>query len=102
MAVLASASASVVLFAMLPRMLIGLQHLMHKRDRNRPFANGGGDTLDVAAAHIADRKYTRAARFEEERRACQRPVRGVQFFGRQSGTGLDESLVIERETTAQP
>jgi len=48
---------------------MGLQYLMHKRDRNRPFPNGRGDALDVTPAHIAHRKYTWAARFEQKRRA---------------------------------
>jgi hypothetical protein len=39
-----------------------LKYLMNKRHRDRSFADGRGDALDIAAAHIADGKDTRTAR----------------------------------------
>ena len=56
------------------------KYLVHERDRNRPFANGGCDSLDVAAAHVSNGKDTWPARFEQVRPSCQRPVRLVELL----------------------
>src|SRR5207249_9676155 len=45
--------------------LLLMQHLMHRGDRDRSFANGRGHTLQAPGADIADREYPGAARREQ-------------------------------------
>ena len=79
-----------------------MKHLMNEGDRDRSLADGGRDALDVAAAHVADRKDARTTRFEQIRRPGQRPPRCRQIVLRQLRTGLDESLVVERDAPFEP
>jgi len=56
------------------------KHLMHKGHGNRSFAHGRRDSLDVATAHVADRKDARSVCFEQVRLPCKRPIRARQVF----------------------
>jgi len=42
-----------------------LKDLVNRRHRDRSFADGRGDALDIAAAHIAYGKDTRTARLKQ-------------------------------------
>jgi hypothetical protein len=44
-----------------------MKHLMNKGDGNRSFADGGRDTLNIAAAHVAGREDSGAIRFQQIR-----------------------------------
>ena len=55
-----------------------VKHLVDERHGDGSLADGGGDALDVAAAHVADRKDSGTARFEQVGRPVQRPPRGCQ------------------------
>jgi hypothetical protein len=46
------------------------EHVMNKRDSNRSFTDRRRDSLDVAAAHVSNRKNAGAAGFEQIRRSC--------------------------------
>ena len=48
------------------------QRRVDLRHHRRAFADGGGDPLGRAAAHVADREHARAAGFEGQRRAARR------------------------------
>jgi len=60
-----------------------LKHLMREGDGDRSFADGGRNTLEVAAAHVADRKDAGPARFEQMRRPWERPLRAREIVGRE-------------------
>ena len=47
--------------------LLRPKHLMHKRDGDRPFADGRRHALDVAAPHVADREDARTIGLEQIR-----------------------------------
>jgi len=47
--------------------LLRSKHLMHERDGDRPFADGRGHSLDVAAPRIADREDAGSIRLEQIR-----------------------------------
>src|SRR5438552_1353070 len=78
------------------------QHLMNERDRNRSFADSRGDSLDAARADVADGEDAGPARFEQQRRARERPAGGHEIVVRQIRTGLDETALVERETAIEP
>ena len=71
---------------------------MHERDGNRPFAHSGRHAFHIATAHIADGEDAGSTRFEQVRRARQRPFRGSQFVGPEIRAGFEKPLVVERET----
>src|SRR5437868_9864639 len=75
---------------------------MDERHRARSLADCRRNALDVSAAHVADREDCRQARFEEMRRAAERPLRGGEIVRRKGGTGLDEAAVVEGETALEP
>src|ERR1700732_3953122 len=79
-----------------------LKRLMDERDRDRAFAHGRRDAFDVAAAHVADRKHARKARFEKMRRPRERPVRGGEVLFRQIRPGFDEAVLVESDTAIEP
>src|SRR5262249_10860788 len=66
------------------------KHVMDERDGDRPLADGGRHTLDVAAPHVTNRKDSRAVRFEQVRPACVRPVRR-EIIGREIRPGFHET-----------
>jgi len=78
------------------------QDLVDARNRNRALPDGRRDALGAAAAHVADREDTWQARFEQVRRAAQRPLRGCKLVGGQRRTSLDEPLLIERQAAGEP
>ena len=79
-----------------------MKNLVDERDRDRAFAHCRSDAFDVAPAHVTDRKHCGKARFEEMRRPHERPFRGRQFFRRQVGPRLDESVRVEHHTPPEP
>ena len=83
-------------------LLLFVQDLVDEGDGDRSFADGRRHTLDVACPHVADREHAGQARFEQMRRARQRPMRGGQVVLGQVGPGLDEPLGIERDAAVEP
>ena len=79
-----------------------MKHLMHKRDGNRAFADGGRHALDVAAAHVADREDAGMIRFQQIRRPRQRPSGCRKVLGRQVRTRFDESAPIKCDAAVEP
>src|SRR5512135_139350 len=77
-------------------------YLVHERDRNRSFPDGGGHALDAPRPHIADREYAGQTRFVEVRRAAMRPTRGGQLVLRQVTPRLDESLRVAHDAAIEP
>src|SRR5689334_9426911 len=75
---------------------------MHKRDGDRPFADGRRDALDVAAAHVANREDSGAIRLEQVRGTGEWPFPGPQLLGREIRAGFHESLVVESNTPVEP
>src|SRR5689334_7928229 len=75
---------------------------MNERDSDGAFADGGGHPFDIATSHIAGREDPRLTRFEQMRRPGQRPLRLCEIVACEIGTGLDESLLVERETAREP
>src|SRR5438552_16747714 len=85
----------------LPRIGCSLaKHLMHERDGDRAFTDRGCHALDVAAANVADREDARKARFQKMRLPLEGPTRGVEIFRRTIGFGLDEAVVVERQSVS--
>src|SRR5258706_13866791 len=78
------------------------QDPVHERNRDRAFSDGGGHALDVARAHVADRKNAGKARLQKVGRAGKRPLRGRQIFRREIGSGLDERVLVERDAGLEP
>ena len=76
------------------------QHLVDERDRNRAFADGRRDALDVAAPHVSDGEDAGPAGFEQVRMSCQRPARFAELLGghernldcSEFGAGIPENI----------
>src|SRR5260221_545344 len=73
-----------------------------RRDGYRALTYGGGVALWAAASYTPHRKHTGEARFEQVRRAAERPLRRGELVGGQRRACFDESLVIERQTAGEP
>ena len=72
------------------------QHLVHKLNNHGSFAHCRGDTFHALSPDVANRENSGKARFKQIRGPVQRPA--VLNLG----TGLNESLCVERETTSKP
>ena len=70
---------------------------MDERDRHAAFADGGGDSLDEARAHVAAREDPGHARLEQVRIAVARPVGGGDVVA-----GEDEPALVERDLRREP
>ena len=57
-----------------------VEHLMYKGNRDRALADGRRHALDIAAPDIADREHTGQTRFEEVGRAGEWPTRRSQIL----------------------
>src|SRR6476646_6783398 len=79
-----------------------LQHTVDEGDHDRAFADRRRHPFDAAAANVAYRKHARQAGLQGIRWARQRPARRVEIVRRQIATGLDEALVVERDTALEP
>ena len=66
---------------------------MDEGDGDCALADGGGDALDVAAAHVADRKDSGTARFEQIGRPVQRPRAAARSSCERSGPVLMNPLL---------
>ena len=75
---------------------------MNEGNGDRSLPDRGCYALDVARSDVAYRKYTRAARFEKVRSSREWPFCPRQFVLRQVGSGLNEILLIQGETTVEP
>ena len=75
---------------------------MHKRDGDRPFADGRRHSLDVAAPRIADREDAGSICLEQMRRTRVRPFRSRELLGREVRAGLHKSFVIEGNSSIEP
>ena len=78
-----------------------MKDLVDERDGDGSLADGGGDALDVAAAHVTDRKDSGTARFEQVGRPVQRPSCGYQVLAREIRAGLDEPVTVESDAAAE-
>ena len=67
---------------------------MDLRHHRGPLAHGRSDSLGRAGANVTDRKHTRPAGFERERRA---PLPAAAFRARQH-----EPLVVEGNAAIEP
>src|SRR5258708_16557861 len=79
-----------------------VQNPMDKSNCNRPLADGRRDSLEAAAADIADCKHSRQTGLEQMREPGQRPVCGRQIVSRKIGPRLYEPARVERNTSIQP
>src|SRR4030095_4610688 len=61
-----------------------------------------GHPLDAAGAGVAHHEDARRARLQQIRLTLQRPVARSQLLGADVAASLDESLVVERQATADP
>ena len=52
-----------------------VEHPVYEGDRDRSLTDGRGHALDIASPHVADRKHSGQARFEEMRSPGERPMR---------------------------
>src|SRR5215475_10234552 len=52
-----------------------VKHLMHKRNRDRAFANSGCHALNVAGANVADREYSRQTDLKQIKQTGKQPMR---------------------------
>jgi hypothetical protein len=75
---------------------------MNKRNSNRSFADCGRHSLDVAAAHVANRKDAGAARFEQIWRPCQRPLRVREIVRQEIRACFHEALFVKDDAAVQP
>src|SRR5262245_30695433 len=78
------------------------EHAVHEGNRDRTFSNSRCDALDVAGAHVADRKYARQARFQKKWRPRERPSGGLELVLRNVRSGLDEPIAVDRDASGQP
>ena len=83
------------------RKLLG-QHAMDKRNCDRAFTDGRCHALDVAAPNVAHGEHARTRGFEQIGRALEWPLGNRQIMLRQVWPGLDEALLVERDTAIQP
>src|SRR5438309_4629790 len=75
---------------------------MHERNRNRSFANGRRDALDVTAPDVAGSEYAAQARFEQMRRPRERPASRREVVAGDVASRLHEALRVERHASSEP
>ena len=71
---------------------------MHEGDRHAALADGGGDALHRARAHVAAREDARHARLEQVRISVERPAARIADIG----AGEHVAAPVERDLGRQP
>ena len=74
---------------------------MHRAHRARALADRGGDALQRAVAHVADREHAGQRRLERQRRARRERRPSTTLVG-QRAIGEDEAGAVERHRVAEP
>src|SRR5262245_55203970 len=78
------------------------QHAMDERNGDRSFSHRRCHAFDVAASHIAGSEHAGKRGLEQIRSSLEWPPGGCQILLCKVRSGLDEVLLVERETAVQP
>ncbi len=77
------------------------QVVVHRPHRTRAFADRGGNALERAVAHVADREHSRHRRLERQRITSGERVPADHVVGKRA-VGEDEAAIVERDRATQP